>query len=158
MKRRSFLGVFGVAAAVSVGGCSGGSTEDSDPNSPGENSPTETSTPTATEEDLPRPYTQGPAHLLWAYWVDEAPSDIDPYPSDEPPVSDHDVVHTVFDDALEHIEQDDSGRGNGVFWEVSESTFYEIEYAFDDIEGNGDRPLYFEHKGEVIALKFDVPD
>lgn len=158
MKRRSFLGVCGVAAAVSVGGCSGRSTEDSDPASSVENSPTETTTPTATEEDLPRPYTQGPAHLLWAYWVDEAPSDIDPYPSDEPPVSDHDVVHTVFDDALEHIEQDDSGQGNDVFWEVSESTFYEIEYAFDDIEGNGDRPLYFEHKGEVIALKFDVPD
>lgn len=161
MDRRSFLGFCGVAAAVSVVGCSGRSTEDSDPSSSGENSPTKPTTPTATEKDLPRPYTKGPAHVLWAYWVQEAPSDIEPHPSDEPPVSDHDVVHTVFDDALEQGVQealDDTGRGNDVFWEVSESTLYEIEYAFDDIEGNGERPQYFKHDGEVVALKFDVPD
>lgn len=93
--------------------------------------------------------------------MQEAPSDIEPYPSDEPPVSDYDVVHTVFDNALEQGQReasDDTERGNDVFWEVGESTFYEIEHAFDDIEGNGERPQYFDRDGEAVALRFDVPD
>lgn len=155
--RRAFL-VATCAAAASIAGCNGRFEEDDDRPPATDSTPTKTETPTATEDDLPRPYTKGPAHLLWAYWVQDVPSDIEPYPSDEPPVADYEVVHTVFDDALEQGEQDDSGRGHDVLWEVSESTFWEVEYEFEDLEGNGDRPQYFEHDGRVVALKFDVPD
>ena len=161
MNRRPFLVAAGLAGSVSVAGCSGRSDEDSNRTPTEDSTPTKTDTPTATEEDLPRPYTKGPAHLLSAYWVQEVPSDIEPYPSDEPPVIDYDVVHTIFDDAVEQDKLDSSNestRGKAVYWEVSEATFYGIEYDFEDIEGNGEQQQYFNHDGEIVVLKFVIAD
>jgi hypothetical protein len=122
-----------------LAGCSNNSDGEETPTPTGNATRDPTETATDSKADLPQPYTSGPgAYLLIAQWIEQAPEDIDPYPSTESPVSDYEVVLTVFDEANEQYERDtpeesplrddQSTRGERVTWEVSEEAFYEMEY------------------------------
>ena len=159
MRRRALLSL---CAVVTVG-CVGSQSPNND--AP-QNSTTDGDHDESTRENIRNWY-------LLARWVEEAPTDVTPRPSDEPPASDFEVVLEVFDRAADRPESDppdDSQRhvsyGGGVSKQISTKTKEEIEREFSDIEEykSYSRDLYyptgryFDHEGTIIALQISRPD
>lgn len=122
--------------------------------------------------DEPNPERTRNWYLL-ARWVKEAPPDVTPRPSDEPPVSDFEAVLEVFDRAANQPESDppDGSQshvryGGGVSEQITAEKKEEIECAFSDIEeykSSSQDPYYptgryFDHVDTIIALQLDRPD
>lgn len=101
---------------------------------------------------------------LSARWVEEAPDDIDPYPSDKQPVAYYTVVLELFEEAVEQDEwqppddrtpHSDIMAGEPVSVTISQEKEQELRGEFSDlgIQGGEEYPgMYFNHDGTIIVL------
>lgn len=132
-------------------------------------SPTETQSADSTQDENPRPtgpedvdYDPGGPRLL-ARWVGEATADVEVHPSDEPPVSDYDVVIGLFEDAVTKPSagETDYGavRGQGVDTGVSEETYEALSNALEEVETSEESiGRFFEHDDTIIQFLLFVDD
>lgn len=163
MDRRTVLVALGTTITA---GC--GSSSPPHDTGPGNETENESSEPTA--EGAPE---QDRHWYLLARWVDESPPEVTPYPSDEPPVNDFDIVLGVFERAAEQSEADppiDSqshvSYGGGVSEQIPDEKKEAIQREFSDIEEykSSSNELYyptgryFDHDGTIIALQLSRPD
>lgn len=162
--RRSVLGL--CAAALSgLAGCFDGLGRDADEaGSAGEPS---TAAPAAAEAPPPDGAVTPPddpgGPVLAAWWVEYAPGDADVSPSDEPPVSEHDVLLGLFDEAVEQRRVGETAygaaHGAGVYDSPSEATYEELSTVLAEKRTPDERPyLFFEHGDSIVRLLMTVDD
>lgn len=168
MKRRILLTGTGILISMGIGGCIGGGDE-TDPSSTEEPASTPTEQQTETEDEYPRePQPGAGRYLLTSFWVNETPEDIEPYPSTEPPVTDHGVILDLFDEALEQAEWEESThhplgdeyepRGEWITWEVNEEMYRELSLDFEEIDSDDEGLIFFAHEGDILVLHMDIED
>jgi len=170
MRRRS---VIAAAATCAVAGCtspSDGSDRDLQPSN-------DTDTPHEgpdSEDTIENPETRGRERnaVLNARWVEYNPEDsgADPYPTDQPPIAEYDVLLELFDRAADADEWESPGTttrtaeprlGDTVVETVSIERGEEI---VDDIRGleneSETQPpgRYFDHEGTLTAFHMYFED
>lgn len=160
MRRRSALLALGAALTA---GCVGAP------------APNESQTPNDTSHNESNDSDQRDDRgwYLLAKWVEEAPPDVTPHPSDESPASNFDIVLELFDKAADEPESDTHDDpqpavsfGESRSTEITEETKEDIEREFADIEeyksSSSDEYYpsgrYFDHDGTIITLDIARPD
>jgi hypothetical protein len=162
MNRRAV--VIGIGTAFTAG-CIG-NTDIPNRKSDGEDEePTEAGIPDST-------YTPNRQPVADARWVEEAPDELDPQSTSEPPIAEYDSILKLFDRAIEQEEWEppedrddqhtpDKSAGEPVSRGLNEETYESLQDDLEDYEywDDGDYPgRYFDHKGTIVALDVGKPE
>lgn len=165
MDRRSVIVTF-VGAAIA--GC-GRATDDGIPDNQPGTTPTERTGVTAQDNHGGTRSTSNVERnaVLSARWVEFLPEDseAEPYPSDEPPVDEHDVLLNLFDRAVEQDEWEPPGTrtrtsepriGEIVSEEIDREHGRDIANDLDGLDNYSEPDptgRYFDHDDTLVAFR-----